>query len=365
MTYKFLSLLFFCGVCVSAFGQELQSPQINQNAIFANPGLAGSKGQTRVCASAGAISTTIGDFTLELPQQTTTHSNFLISADGLILNKSIGIGGYVSNTNYNKSNNGLVYWDFPIHINNNDTILFETNSSSGYSSFSAGVVIAPKFYLYSNSSKEKNRSISPALSIGARESSYRTSSDSTFQYSNAPNNTYGHSDKSSYFSLSNISAGILYNTNKGYCGIKISYLQSSLNRYDVSGSFVCAYSFYNKKISNPKFSFNPQLYIAYYIKTSDKSTDKIQAPYFVNQGVTCNVNLDFRYGKLLFGTFFYNPKYIAPSVGIMAGLQFNNTRVVLNYMQSYVNLNNVGGLYLSVNILLKNKKTSKDSVNEN
>jgi len=365
MTYKFLSLLFFCVTCVSAFGQELQSPQINQNAIFANPGLAGSKGQTRVCISGGLITTSIGDHTIQSPLKTSTHSNFLISADGAILKKSIGIGCYISNTNYSKSNNGLIYWDFPIHINNNDTILFETNSSSVYSSFSAGVVIAPKFYLYSNSSKEKNRSISPALSIGARESSYKTSSDSTFQYSNAPNNSYGHSDKSSYFLLSNISAGLLYNASKGYCGIKVSYLQSSINRFDINGAFFFAHSFYNKKISNPRFSFNPQLYLAFYLKTSEKYTNTIQAPYFVNQGVTCNVNLDFRYGKLLFGTFLYSPKYIASSVGLMAGLQFASTRVVLNYMQSYVNLNNVGGLYLSVNILLKNKKNSSDPIHEN
>ena len=47
--------MLFCGVCISVFGQELQSPQINQNAIFANPGLAGSKGQARVCGSMGRL----------------------------------------------------------------------------------------------------------------------------------------------------------------------------------------------------------------------------------------------------------------------------------------------------------------------
>ena len=362
MIYKFLSILFFCGACVSAFGQELQSPQINQNAIFANPGLAGSKGQTRVCTTAGTVSTTIGNHTLESPQQTTTHSNFLVSADGLILNKSIGIGGYISNTNYSKSNIGFVGPNIPQNI---DTLLYKSEISLRYSNISAGIIVAPKFYLYSNTSTDKSRFISPALSFGIRESTYDTSSDSAFLYSNAPSASYGHSDQSSYFSLNHISAGILYNTSKGYCGIKVSYLESSINRFDISGAFVCAHSFYNKKTSNPKFSFNPQLYLAFYLKTSEKHTNTIQAPYFVNQGVKCNVNLDIRYGKILFGTFLYAPKYIASSLGIMAGLQFASTRVVLNYMQSYVNLNNVGGLYLSVNILLKNKKTSKDSVNEN
>src|SRR6187431_1982454 len=112
MIYKFLSLLFFCGACVSVFGQELQSPQINQNAIFANPGLAGSKGQTRVSASTGIFRHKDYGYlnnTLVWKTQAPVYHASSLSIDGLVLNKSIGLGAYIQKTSI-KDNETYAYY---------------------------------------------------------------------------------------------------------------------------------------------------------------------------------------------------------------------------------------------------------------
>jgi hypothetical protein len=346
MIYKFLSFLFFCGACVSVFGQELQSPQISQNAIFANPGLAGSKGQTRTCASAGVITKTTGEDSFQSPLQTNTQSNLTISADGTILKKSIGIGGYINNTSYSVLSEG----NFTHSLSNPD--LLNEKKFSKYNSIGLGLIVAPKFYLNSNNASSKSHCFSPSISFGMRESSYQISSDSNLKNYQGQLYDVSYSEKNSYVSFDHISAGLLYNTTTGYYGLKINYLQSALNRYDVSFALVGAHSFYNKKITNPNFSFNPQIYLALYLKTSEKNATQIQAPYFVNQGVTCNVNLDFKYRKIIFGGFLYGTKYMETSMGITGGIQFKATRIVLNYI-SGLYFNKTGSVYLSVNFFIK------------
>ena len=250
MIYKFLSFLFFCGVCISTFGQELQSPQISQNAIFANPGLAGSKGQTRICASAGVITKRIGERSFQSPFHSNTHSNLTLSADGAILKKSIGIGGYITNTSYTVLSEANSTHSF------STSSLLKAKNLSQYNSLGLGFIVAPKFYLNSTVDPEKSHCLSPSISIGMRESSYKISSDSNLRNYQGQLNDVSHSEKNSYVTFDHISAGLLYNTTTGYYGLKINYLKSALYRHDISFGFVGAHSFYNKKITNPKFSFN-------------------------------------------------------------------------------------------------------------
>ena len=151
MTYKFFSFLFFCGVCVSAFGQELQSPQINQNAIFANPGLAGSKGQTRIC-------TALASFNSKYAASNRTVYNGLVSADGLIMKNRLGIAGYIKNESFNRTNT------YNSYLNGIQTYTHDIKYN--YTNLYMGLMLAPKLEITAKNTNKQNHVLSPALAIG-------------------------------------------------------------------------------------------------------------------------------------------------------------------------------------------------------
>ncbi len=346
MTCKFLSLLFFCGVCIAAFGQELQSPQINQNAIFANPGLAGSKGQTRVCVNVGIVNIT-DDVPHNRLQDTLSGSsvlkNGLISADGLMLNKSVGIGAYLKYNTFQKD----------YHISGGYAqYTWDLNYDLSYYNVETGIVIAPKFYLTAKDTKKNDRSISPSFSIGVRSNQANLKSKNYyFDSTKSPQDST--SDKSKDYSnieLSQITAGFLYNTKKGYAGAKVSLLNVEEGGADYKMSFVLAHSFYNKKVEKPNFSFNPQVYISFMYFT-DKNYKEYDSPFHVKWEHDASINLDFRYKSIIWGIYTYKSNWIYSSAGYTLGTQLKWARILLNFSPSFYQKNGLQ-VFLTTNFYI-------------
>jgi len=358
-----LSLLFFYSFCISVFGQELQSPQINQNAIFANPGLAGSKGQTRVCTSLGRIDFSgfkgsnysyQNSISISNSSARSQITNGTLSIDGLAFKKSIGIGAYAKFNTYGSHSNSMY---------RNDTMSNYYYSGSTYdliySNIETGIMIAPKFYLASRQSKNNNKSISPSISFGIRgqfanQNSYRgyINNSSPIDSAIIDNRKYRNIE------LSNITFGFLYNTKKGYSGLKLSFTHNDEGGFYFKPAFLFAHTFSNKKIANPIFSFTPQLYFGIFFGTNNLNyySRHYRSPYHVIYNSDFAVNLDFRYKIIIFGLYSYDSSWKFYSAGYTLGVLLNNTRIVLNVSPSFSKRNSGTEIFLSANFLLKSNR---------
>jgi len=358
MIYKFLSFLFFCGACVSAFGQELQSPQINQNAIFANPGLAGSKGQTRVSASAGVVHQNIFSNTNNNSNyDKSKYYNSALSIDGLVLHNSIGVGMYIQHNSYAEKHSEEQEFspsNFAYNKKTNDITLNTTT---------IGFIIAPKFYLNSKKSNKDGGSISPALGFGFRNSNlihdyYYHSSFFTMDSTNS----YNYSETE--FCFSNIDLGLLYNGKNGYLGFKSTLLNNLNKSYVFIASIIAARTFYHNGDKESNFSFTPQLYAALPFIDSPRYSDGNEQyqdsykPFGILTGCNFSLNLDFRYKKLILGQYIYvgNLQYL--TTGLTLGYQLKNIRLMLNTCPNFnlLEYSIPGEVHLSANILFKNKR---------
>jgi len=346
MIYKFLSLLFFCCGCISAFSQELQSPQINQNALFANPGLAGSKGQTRVCTSLSIANNNYSSpatvFFNERSITNRTYNGFG-SIDGLILKNKIGIGGYIKNEFYSRKYTNSFY----------DTLqtYHAYTNCFNYSNMYMGLMIAPKFHIHSNKIEHPGRTLSPSIGIGFKATQFNYSDNDT---------TYKNGICSS--SLDYLSIGLLYSTPKSYWGLKCNFNQyhNHLFLYDIS--IVVARSYFNKKAIDPKFSFNPQIYFSfpiYQIINPSIYWGSYDRQNLHNASSFMCLNLDFRYKKILFGMFTdwtINNGYYT---GITGGIQLSSAKIMINYSPKLSPKNNTtNGIFLSANFLINPKKST-------
>jgi hypothetical protein len=356
MIYKFLSLLFLgCGCgCFSAFSQELQSPQINQNAIFANPGLAGSKGQTRIGTTMGAANNNY--YARATPftngYSTTNHIySGLGSIDGLILKNKIGIGAYLKNEYYQKKYTTSFYDSLQSY----HTI---TNCFN-YSNIYMGLMIAPKFYIHSTKTEKPGRTLSPAIGIGFKATQFNYSGDDIIYFIPNTDTIYKNGMRSSSISLDYISLGLLYSTPKSYWGLKCNFNQYNNYLFLHDISLVVARSYFNKKVTDPNFSFNPQFYIALPIyQLSNHYHPYWGHLYQQNSSSFMCLNLDFRYKKILFGTFADWTMYNGIYTGITGGVQLSCAKIMLNYSPRLSPKNNTtNGLFISANFLLKAKKT--------
>lgn len=359
MTYKFLSLLFFCGVCVSAFGQELQSPQINQNAIFANPGLAGSKGQTRVCTALSAFNSNypsgrMWDNNGYLNQTITKRTiyNGLISIDGLVMKNRLGIAGYLKNESHQINNR----YDF--YQNN---VQYATKYIKyHYTNFNMGFMLAPKFHLTAQKTNKQDHVLSPALAIGFKGTQFDYSGSSF--YNSTTQDSIINGNKKNTFGLDYISLSLLYSSPNSYSGIKLNFenYRNTFLLYNIS--FLYAKTYSNKNVKDPKFSFTHQFQLT--IPTYEFFRVNGYTSYFDNMNTRnlnnyFNANLDFRYGKFVFGTFIGFIDYQAFYAGLTGGVQLKNTKIIVNYSPRLSSkTHGSSGLFISANFLLQPKNKS-------
>lgn len=358
MIYKFLSLLFFCGVCVSAFGQELQSPQINQNAIFANPGLAGSKGHTRICT---ALSRYHSKYFIWNDMDSSGHNNDsysnrkihngLVSIDGLIMKNTLGIAGYIKNESFQRINSYNSY---------QNNILTNTRSIKyEYTNIYMGFMLAPKFHLTAQKTNKQDHVLSPAVAIGFKGTQFDYSGPSF--YNPTTKDTIKDGSTKSSLGLDYVSLSLLYSSPKSYLGIKLNF-KNYINEFLLYNvSFVYAKTYSNKKVKDSKFSFTPQFQLT--IPTYGFYKLRYNS-YFDNMNMNnlnsyFNMNLDFRYGKVIFGNFIGATDYIGFYAGFTGGIQLANTKIVVNYSPRLgSNKNGSSGLFISANFILKPKSST-------
>ena len=299
MKPKFLLLLFFFA-CVSVFGQELQSPQINQNAIFANPGLAGSKGQTRICTSISAFrsqhkypyyASNNGQ-----PDNTIANRNFyngLVSMDGLVMKNRLGIAGYIKNESFQRINT-YNYYQNNILTNTSDIKYIYTN-------FNLGFMMAPKFHLTAQKLNKQDHVLSPALAVGFKGTQFNYSGPGYYNYTT--HDSVRNGETKNTFGLDYVSLSLLYSSPKSYSGMKLNFeaFRNTLIMYSVS--FVYAKTYSNKSVTNPKFSFTPQFSLVIptfeFFKTTSRGWSYDYYPKH-NMDHYFNANFDFRYGKFVF-----------------------------------------------------------------
>lgn len=354
---RFLSLLFFSSVCISAFGQDLQSPQISQNSIFVNPGLAGSKGQTRVCANLSGIytgyyrggSSSGSGYSYKTAEQENLFGG-LISADGLILKNKLGIAGYVRNETFQ-----INY----IHKFYQNNIRYDTDYwKYHYNNFSLGFMLAPKFHLTAQKNGKNDHVLSPALAIGFKATQFNYSGPGFYNYSTK--DSIRDNTQKNASGLDYVSASLVYSSVKSYCGIKLNFKtdQDVFLLYGVS--FVYAKIYANKTQTNPKFSFTPQFYLTipthYFYKQRkfESNFDRLNKDH---SDYVINTNFDFRYGKFIFGLFGGWRDNSEIHAGITTGMQLQNTKIILNYAPIFSSETpSFGAVFLSANFLLKPKQ---------
>jgi len=359
MKIIFLSFLFFCGACVSAFGQELQSPQINQNAIFANPGLAGSKGQTRVCTALSAYRSLYQTYNyagsnVYNDNRIVNRSiyNGLVSVDGLIMKNRLGIAGYIRNESnqidytYNFYQNNIQY----------DTRYIKYN----YSNIYMGFMLAPKFHLSAQKLDKQDHVLSPAAAIGFKGTQFEYDGRSFYNYTTQDSIING--DKENTFRLDYVSLSLLYSSPNSYSGIKLNFKNyiNTFLLYNVS--FIYAKTYSNKHVQDPKFSFTHQFqltfptYEFFRVNGYNSYFDNMNAQHLDNY---FNANLDFRYGKFIFGTFIGVNGYAAAYAGLTGGVQLENTKIIVNYSPRLSSkMHGSSGLFISANFLLQPKNKS-------
>lgn len=358
MTYKSSLFLLFAGACVSVYGQELQSPQINQNAIFANPGLAGSKGRTRVCASLGTthINETKGQTYYDLDKS--QYYNSSISFDGLIFKSTVGAGMYIQNNHYSRKYS--VNETFP-----NPAFSTSEEDKVSYTTTTIGAIAAPKFYLRAKKANKEGASISPSFSIGIRNDNLTNNHSYTSR--TLPDSINNYTAHTSHVCLSNVVVGLLYNTKNGYAGVKTTLLNSGNKETYILTSFVLARNFHYNNDPTSDFSFTPQLFFSFlwngYNTVVDDNT--YRESYRVNMGSNVILNLDFRYKKIIIGQYVQVAYYRYLKTGISLGYQLNDLKLIVNFSPPIFSDIPATQLFLSVNILLNNKKSSIVPVHEN
>jgi hypothetical protein len=359
MTYNISITLFFYFVCVSVFGQELQSPQISQNAIFANPGLAGSKGQTR-------ISTALLAYQWKRQYSDSYDNNGyhdeslakrgiyngLVSIDGLAFKNKLGIAGYLKNESYNRIETHKTY-QYNTLTNTNEIKYLYTN-------INMGVMIAPKFQITARNIKKQNHVLSPALAIGFKGTQSEYAGPTIYNYYNQ-DSTFSGKQKNS-FGLDYISASLLYSSPNSYTGIKLNFVNyvNTFLLYEIS--FLYAKTYSNKKVEKPKFSFTHQFQITlpthapYKVNTHYTYFDRLNKDVLTNY---FNANLDFRYDKFILGTFVgLNGYYGVHGIygGLTGGIQFEKMKIMVNYSPRFSPKDHgSSGLFISANFYLKEK----------
>jgi len=355
MKTNFLSLLLFCGACVSVFGQELQSPQINQNAIFANPGLAGSKGQTRICTALSAYNSKYKTYSYtngnnDYSSQNKSIYNGLISVDGLIMKNKLGIAGYLKNEShqidytYNFYQNNIQY----------DTRYVEYH----YTNLLAGFMLAPKFHITAQKLNKQDHVLSPAVALGLRGTQFDYSGPNMYDYTNQ--DTIKNGTKKNTFTLDYVSLSLLYSSPQSYAGFKLNFKDyiNTFLLYNVSVVYAKTYS--NKHVKDPKFSFTHQFQLTlptygfFKVNGYNSYFDNMNAQHLDNY---FNANLDFRYGKFIFGTFIGVNGYAGTYAGLTGGVQLKSTKIIVNYSPK-LSTTTYGstGLFISANFLLQPKK---------
>ncbi|WP_299251074.1 hypothetical protein [uncultured Cytophaga sp.] len=357
MTYKNSIIILFCFICISTFGQELQSPQISQNAIFANPGLAGSKGETRISTALLAYKwkRQYSDNADNNGYNYTSISkrnvyNGLISIDGLILKNKLGIAGYLKNESLNCTD---IYNSYQYNsLTNARHITYQ------YTNINMGFMIAPKFQITARNNKKQDHVLSPAFSIGFKETQSEYTGPTIYTYHHQDSTVSGKQKSS--FGLDYVSASLLYSSPNSYTGIKLNFGNYANNfiLYDVS--FLYAKTYSNKKIAEPKFSFTHQFQFTFptfalhenavYYSYYDRINRDVLTNYF-------NANLDFRYDKFILGTFAGFNGYYGVYGGFTGGIQLEKMKIIVNYSPRFSPKDHgSSGLFLSANFYLKGKK---------
>ena len=351
MTYKFLYLLFFFCACASAFGQDLQSPQINQNAIFANPGLAGSKGQTRICTALSAFNSKYKTYSYtnsnnDYSYQNRTIYNGLVSVDGLIMKNKLGIAGYLKNESHQ------IDYTYNFYQNN---IQYNTRYIEyHYTNLHAGFMLAPKFHLTAQKLNKQDHVLSPAVAIGIKGTQFDYSGPSIYNYVTHDSMPKGFQKKT--FTLDYVSLSLVYSCPKSYFGLKLNF-KNYINEFLLYNvSFAYAKTYTNKNVKDPKFSFTHQFQLTIptyqFFKVNGYTSyfDKMNTEHLDNY---FNANLDFRYGKFIFGTFIGLNAYAGTYAGLTGGMQLKDTKIIINYYPKLSRTYGSSGLFISANFLLQ------------
>lgn len=335
MIYKFLLFPLFLCLCISVAAQELQSPQISQNAIFANSGLAGSKGQTRICTA----------LTMATDPGYSKLYNGLVSMDGLILKNKIGIGGYLKNEFYK--------------INN--TYTNDQSQTFTYTNMYMGVMFAPKFHIGTNNIKKPGRTFSPAIGFGLKATQFDYTGF-TFTNSSGERKLYYDGLQDYSINMDFISLSLLYSSPRSFVGVKFNVSEYHSNFYLHDASITLARSYYNSKVSKPDFSFNPQFYFSFPIYALNYSLPDWGYLDYQNKNVMNSfavINLDFRYKKIIMGSFFDWTIHSEFYGGLTGGIQSNTMKIVINYAHKLSKTDDMNnGLFLSANFYIKAKKNN-------
>ncbi|WP_291276149.1 hypothetical protein, partial [Flavobacterium sp.] len=207
-------------ICIVASAQELQAPQINQNAIFANPGLAGSKGQTRICTALSAfhanyLSGEGWDSNGNTSQKFRNRNLYscLVSMDGLILKNKLGIAGYIKNE-WHQINDTYNFYQ-----NNTQTNAKYMNYK--YTNLLMGFMLAPKFHITSSKENKQDHVLSPAAAIGLKDTRFNYSGENFYNYTTQDSIINGENKNT--LNLDYVSASLLYTSPRSYTGIKLNF----------------------------------------------------------------------------------------------------------------------------------------------
>jgi hypothetical protein len=355
MSYKISILFYICLICNSVSAQELQSPQISQQAIFANPGLAGQMGYTRIAASLSTYKSSnyYKDF-IDMNHSYETikkrsFNNGLISADGLILKKRLGIGGYFKSETFERIDTDNFF--------QNSTYTNSANQKYSFSNIYMGLMLAPKFQLPAKNENRQAHVLSPALAIGFKGTQFDYSGATFYNYAIQDSTRSGVQNKS--FGLEYVSASLLYSSATSYSGIKLNF-QNYIHAfvlYDVSFLYSKTYS--NKNVTEPRFSFTHQFQLTVptyqFFNYNRYSTyfDQLNKNNLMNYFIT---NLDFKYDNYILGTFVGFNDFDGVYAGITGGIQLERMKIMVNYSPRFSSKKyGSSGLFVSANFYLKKK----------
>jgi hypothetical protein len=323
--------------------------------------LAGSKGQTRVCTALGIYQSKyrIHDFGGNggYADNSVDKRNFyngLVSIDGLIMKNRLGIAGYL------KTESHQINYTYNFYQNN---IQYDTKYIKySYTNFSVGFMLAPKFHLTVKNNNKQDHVLSPAITIGLKGDQCYYSGPGYYNYTTKDSIRNGSTKNT--VGLDYASLSLLYSAPNSYSGIKINFENYTNIFLLYSVSFVYAKTYSNKKAKDPKFSFTHQFQLS--IPTFDlfnrgRYNNYFDNLYTRNLNSYFNTNLDFRYGKFIFGTFLSTLDYSGLYAGLTGGIQLKNTKIIVNYSPRLSSKTNGStGLFISANFLLQpNSKSYK------
>jgi hypothetical protein len=381
---KYILNFLFLTLCSTTLAQVSQSPNITLNSVLLNPAFAGSKNKNRISIQNSETLLRHSYYKREPNSiidigKTITNTLHCISYDGIIRPLKIGIGfncftmkNLDVNNYYNllKSNNGSNY--------NESNELYEGNNVN-YKINSLGMFLNKKINL-----KIKEDSNASTLTIGLgisvvhfKETIYRMEGNYILRDTNYSFYRKIAEGTNTYIKPFKITAGLLYNIQNGYIGTTLQSNQIGYNYKTFNWGVMGGYSF-QKKITNPIFSFTPQAYLNlslhneydyknqalnYKLDTLNflvlgskeplNGLSKSQNSYLPFKGINYALNLDFRYKKVVAGIAASNF-----SSGFMLGFSYANLKVAINY--SYLrrkavinngNDNTTRNISLSTNIL--------------